>query len=106
MVKQRQVGFGNTWEDVMTFAARLEETFGEKQGFADNARVEVIWRDPESRNETLHLQALETKKRLGVPDKQLWREMGYSQEKIDQMLEEKREQRSRDTDSGSSTWTG
>lgn len=91
-IKLRQVGYGNAWEDVIQLAARLEATFGELV-FGDSS-VEAIWADPETKNEESFITALAIKRRdLGVPEVQIWREAGYNQEQIAQMLKDKQDEK-------------
>jgi len=47
--------------------------------------VETTWDDPETRNEQSHMEVLKAKMELGVTKHQIYREMGYTQEQIDQM---------------------
>ena len=89
--KLRQVGFGNSWEDVIRAAARLESAFG-SQVFIDPS-VEAQWKDPETHNEESFIAALGIKRtQLGVPEVQIWREAGYSAEQIAQMLQDKQDE--------------
>lgn len=99
-VKQRQVAFGNAWEDAITIALRLQSAFGQRVGPEQPGRVETVWADPETRNEEAHLASLEAKSRLGVPHKQLWREMGYDDEEIEQMDADAQAQKIADTNIG------
>ena len=83
--RNRQVTFGNSWEDAMNIARRLAATYGE--GAADDDEpISAQWRDPETRNEKEHLEALGIKRtQLGVPLEQLWLEAGYTPEQIENM---------------------
>lgn len=49
-------------------------------------RLEVIthWESPEPRANKLSLEEAEKKQGLGVPQKQIWRELGYGQDEIDE----------------------
>ena len=58
------------------------------------------WDDPETRNEQAHMEVLKSKAELGISKHQLWREMGYSQEEIDQMDDDQMQERSADTNIG------
>lgn len=84
-VKDRQVSFGNAWEDALTMARRLHNTYG-PGGLDEEQVVSALWADPETRNEREHLGGLKLKAELGVPSEQLWREMGYDEEKVAEML--------------------
>lgn len=81
--KNRQVSFGNSWEDVLRMGIKLEQTFGKSK--PDAGLIECQWRDPETRNDESHLRTLYIKYQLGVPKEQLWAEMGYNKEMIDKM---------------------
>ena len=83
--KQRMVNFGNSWEDCMMMAVRIQAAFGTAVAGADEAMIETTWDDPETRNEQSHMEVLKAKAELGVTKHQIYREMGYSQEQIDQM---------------------
>ncbi len=82
--QDRHVAFGDTWEDVMQFACLVA-------GSA-NADLCAQWKDAAPRSEKEHSEALVNKQTLGVPQKQLWREMDYSDDQIEQFLDEKDEQ--------------
>lgn len=98
--KLRQVGLGNSWEDCVRMAWRVQNTFGEAVGGDPDNGIETLWEDPETRNEKSHLEGLALKSQLGVPHRQLWREMGYSQEEIDQMEQDIEDQQVRETNIG------
>jgi hypothetical protein len=84
----RQVVFGNAWEDAMSMARRLANVYG-PGGLDEEADISCLWTDPESRNEKEHLEALALKAQLGVPEETLWAEMGYDAAAIDRMQEER-----------------
>ena len=79
-LKRRKAVWGNVWEDVMSLALRMA-------GFAPDG-LSCVWAQTEPRNEEAELKALETKKRLGVSQKQVLREAGYTDEQIAQFEEE------------------
>ena len=89
--KNRQIGFGNAWENATMLARRLHNAFG--GGTLDEKAVlETQWEDPETRNEKLHLEALKIKSDLGVPAEQLWAEMGYDAIEIAKMRAQRGEE--------------
>ena len=96
---QRIVNFGNSWEDCIRMALGIQEAFGETIANPEDS-IEIIWDDVETRNEQSHLETLRVKSELGVTKKQIWREMGYSQEQIEQMEEDNTAQRVADTNIG------
>lgn len=69
--------FGESWEQVIRLAFKV--TGNPK---AEVASSETIWRDPESRTESEHVAALIQLKSLGVPDRQLQEDAGYSPQQI------------------------
>jgi hypothetical protein len=69
--------FGEGWEEVIRLAFRV----------LDDPRAEVmdsetIWKDPETRTEAEHVDALLKLKSIGVPDEQLQEDAGYSPQQI------------------------
>ncbi len=83
----RQVTFGNAWEDVLQLAKRLHTTFGGDPKVDLNALISTVWKDPLTRSDKTHLETLTLKKGLGVPEERLWSEMGYSADVIAEMKE-------------------
>ena len=83
--KQRMVNFGNAWEDAVAMALRIQAAFGTAAGELEDMQFSTTWDDPETRNEQSHMEVLKAKAELGVTKHQLFREMGYTQEQIDQM---------------------
>ena len=58
---------------------------------AQDVFAETIWSDAESRTESQHVDAVIKKRSVGIPLKQLWEDLGYSQVQIarfEQMLAE------------------
>ena len=98
--QQRMVNFGNSWEDCLMMALRVQAAFGTAAVTGDDLMLETTWDDPETRNEQAHMEALKAKAELGVTKHQLWRELGYTQEQIEQMDEEVTDERVADTNIG------
>ncbi len=72
-VKDRMVTFGNVWESVMMFCNRIQE--------APEAQLSATWNDPSPRSETMFIEGLSRKHiELEVPKRQIWTELGYSDE--------------------------
>ena len=94
------VNFGNTWEDCILMALRIEEAFGTRVADSSDVVVDITWDDPETRNEQAHLETLKSKLELGISKQQLWREMGYSIEDIEQMKEDQEQERVSETNIG------
>ena len=82
-VKRKQVTFGEAWEEAMRLAFLFEgdKTRGEEQS------AEVIWADPEKRNEGELVDALLKMRTLGVPFEALWERWGASPQEIDRWRE-------------------
>lgn len=76
-----QTDFGNSWEQMMVISRRLANVFG-GMGMDEKQSINCEWKEAQTRNELQHLQTLLLKKQLGVPDDQIWREMGYDEDKI------------------------
>ena len=49
--------------------------------------AETIWRDPENRTESQHVDALQKLAAIGIPQEQLWADAGYSPQQIKRFLE-------------------
>ena len=98
--QQRMVNFGNSWEDCVTMALRIQEAFGTAVAVEEGFTLDTTWDDPETRNEQSHLEALRIKLELGVTKHQVMREMGYTQEQIDQMDADGAQERANETNIG------
>ncbi len=78
-VRSKARHFGESWEEVMRLAGDVEE----KDGLSAAIGAEVIWRDPESRTEAEHIDALgKLRVMLNVPLEQLWADAGYTPQQI------------------------
>lgn len=80
VVHDRQQGYGNTWEDAIAFALRIAGI--------TVAAVSTTWADTTSVSEKEKMEALTSKKDLGVPEQQLWKEMGYDEDQITEFEDE------------------
>ncbi|WP_069752967.1 phage portal protein [Streptomyces sp. EN16] len=80
-VRDRQRGFGESWENVMRLAFRV--TGDEARATAWGA--ETIWRDPESRTISELADAAVKKASAGVPWRQRMEDMGYTPAQIARM---------------------
>jgi hypothetical protein len=76
--KRRARDFGDAWEEIerLSFLA-LGDT---KRG--TYVAAETIWRDPEYRTESEHVDALVKLQSIGVPEEQLWADAGYTPTQI------------------------
>jgi hypothetical protein len=72
--------FGNAWEACLALARKVENTFSTiVVALDEDIDFESIWEDTQSIDEILKKQT------LGVPEEQLWVELGYSEEQVLQM---------------------
>lgn len=84
-VRDRQVSFGNTWEDLFRFALEVA-------GMTD-VRLEAVWENTQPRDDTAEIDNQGAKvDRLGFSKKQALRELGYSDEEIAAIEKEKSEE--------------
>lgn len=79
-VRRKTRGWGAGWEEVMRLAGKIAEI----PELAGAQQMETIWRDPETRTESEHVDAVSKKAGAGleVPAPQLWEELGYTPEQI------------------------
>lgn len=70
---QRQVSFGESWEQVMRIALDRPEA----------TDAETIWRDPENVSESQHVDALTKLYTMGLPQKAVWELYGASPQQIE-----------------------
>ena len=98
--KQRMVNFGNSWEDALMLAMRIQGVFGTALPEIEEGSIQTTWDDTETRNEQAHMESLKAKMEVGITKHQIWREMGYTQEQIDQMDEDNTQERASETNIG------
>lgn len=95
--QERQLVFGQAWEDVFALATRLAETFGtDALPAVVDPDVGVHWADAEVRQESIQAQAAQIHDALGVPKPAIWRKLGYAPEEIASFENERRTQRAAD----------
>jgi len=82
-IRDRQVAFGNIWEDVMRFALRVA-------GKPD-AMLSCQWEDPTPRVALEMAQVALIKQQLGVSQQRILSELGYSPQEIEQIQAEAEE---------------
>ena len=66
---------GNDYSDALSFALMIE-------GAAETDRVQPIWKVFASRSDSEALQQAAMKKSIGIPDDQVWKELGYTEPEI------------------------
>jgi hypothetical protein len=69
---QRQVSFGESWEQVMRLALGTEAP-----------DMETIWSDPENVSESQHVDALSKLYAMGLPQKAVWEAWGATPQQIE-----------------------
>lgn len=85
--RERMLHFGEAWEEAMRLAFVVEGDMSKATAYD----AEVIWEDPEYRSKAQLADALLKMKEIGVPDRQLQEEYGYTPQQIerfDQMRED------------------
>ena len=65
----------------------LWNEFGPGPELDETQPIEMVWASPEVRNVKEDLEAATLKKALGVPQEQLWAEMGYTEAQIEEFAE-------------------
>jgi hypothetical protein len=90
-VRRAQVSYGGAWEDSMRFAILLEQG-----SLSSNAEgMEVRWADPENRTMAQITDSAIKRGALGVPQYQLWEDIGYSRAQIERMKKMQQEEQDR-----------
>jgi hypothetical protein len=72
----RQILFGDAWEQVMIMARRISNSFS-TANMDESVTVETIWKNIESVSE------LQDEKNLEIPNDLLWQKLGYTQKQIE-----------------------
>ncbi len=86
---RQMVVFGEGWEEIMRIAFLIK---GDKKRSQEQA-TETIWKDPESRTESEHIDAVGKKVALlHWPIEQAWLDAGASPEQVERMKVQLREQ--------------
>lgn len=76
--RRRHRDYGEGWEQVMRLALRVAGNVPASR----YASAETVWKDPETRTESEHVDAVLKKAAAGVPRPQLWEDLGYSPQQI------------------------
>jgi hypothetical protein len=79
---RRTRDYGEGWEEILRVAFRAAGD-EKRAGFA---AAETIWKDPETRTEAEHVDALVKLASIGVPEEQLWADAGYTPQQITDFL--------------------
>ncbi len=80
--EERQLFYGQTWEDVFSLAMRVQSAFGKGMDIDEGATISIAWDSPEVRNEAAEAATAEAHDRLGVDSEQVWLRLGYTPEEI------------------------
>ena len=73
-LKDRQISFGNNWEDVFQFALL---TLGKEV-----ANLKALWQSAELRSDREVAEVSVLKTTVGVPEEKVWSEMGYTDTEV------------------------
>lgn len=77
--RDRQAAFGNTWEDALLLALRMDKKAG------GEARLSAGWTDPAPKSEKDQAETAEIKGRVGVTRRQNLLELGYTKKQVSDM---------------------
>lgn len=93
-VKQDQVSFGNTWEDVFRMMFKMEKTWGSALvnvpvETLETIEINCVWDSAKVEDEREQAEIAQIHKALGVTDRKVFKKLGYSEDQIDAMLIEK-----------------
>lgn len=94
--QERQLLFGQAWEDVFQMAMRINAAFGSGTRLNEQPTLATDWADPEVRNEATEATVAETHDRLEVPKDAVWARLGYTPEQIAGFKKQKRSERLQD----------
>lgn len=82
-ITDRQVAFGNVWEEVLKFCLQIEG-----RQVSPETSIETHWVNAAPRSESELADTAVKKQAVGVSRSQNLRELGYTDEEIERMLEE------------------
>jgi Phage portal protein, SPP1 Gp6-like len=85
-VRNREVLFGDNWEDALNIARRVYNTFSKQAKLDETIEFGTIWADASARTDTEKFAEWTTMKAMGIPRRYIWKEMGYDQDTIDTMM--------------------
>lgn len=84
--ERKQRVFGNAWENVVYLSRKLWNLYRMAEAIEEE-RLATQWKPAETRNEKEQLEAAQIKAGLGVPEEQIWAELGYDQTQIERFRE-------------------
>lgn len=96
-VEDDQVAIGNAYEDAIKQMIKLAIAANEPVGLAleqvDDLDIACDWEPADIRSESTDAEIAKILKELGIPKADVWRKLGYDEDKIAQMLEDTDAQR-------------
>ena len=98
-IRDRQVDFGNAWEDVMYMSRRLANHLGGAD-LDETTMLSTEWEPAETRDDKALREGLLIEMQLGVPQEKLWEKMGYSPEEIAEMRAQKADEMQQESNIG------
>lgn len=87
-VKEKLEYFGEGWEEVMRLAFRMVGDDAK----AEQVDLQTLWRNPEIRSEAEAADRASKLSEIGVPFRQLVRDLGYSEQEIKRILQWRRQE--------------
>ena len=95
--EERQLVFGQAWEDVCNLAYRVAATFGNvPSATGPELTIDVQWADANVRNDAVEIAVAEGMHRLEVPQDIVWQRAGLTPEQISKAKEQSRTERAAD----------
>lgn len=86
-IRDRQTRWGEAWEMSVDMARKLANLYG-GAGLDETAAFTARWEDSSARSDADRYAEWDAKQKAGIPKRQLWAEMGYTPEQVEQMLGE------------------
>jgi len=83
-VRKRQKRINAGWVTCFEVARRLANVFGQA-GLDESVRFDMVWEPVQSRDTQDERDEWRAKRELGVPQEQIWAEMGYTLAEIEKM---------------------
>lgn len=76
-VREKAEIFGDAWQEAVRLAFRIR---GRRKDIAKSkiTTTECLWEDPEYRSESEHMDAISKARGIGVPQRILWEQAGYT----------------------------
>lgn len=89
-IRDRQITFGDVWKDVMHFCSAINKELAVPEDF------NIMWQSAHPETPTEEATVAEAKQRLGIPQDQIWSELGYTAAQIQRMKTLQREQQAQE----------